>query len=244
VLHPEREPLAALERIKTNLGAHAFSAQYQQSPVPLGGGMIKWTWFRRYREPPARAPQDRIVQSWDTASKATEISDYSVCTTWLVRSKLAYLIDVLRERLEYPDLRRRVIALAERHKPDAILIEDKASGTSLVQDLRDQNLAIVRIEPEGDKVTRASTVSARIEGGLVFVPDDASWLGEFEIEVSQFPQGRFDDQVDSMSQLLNWLREREIYDVALVEPGSVPCENVWGMGGSSLGSPSPWGWPF
>jgi phage terminase large subunit-like protein len=95
----------------------------------LGGGLVKAGWFRRYAA--EDVPQfERIVQSWDTASKATELSDYSVCTSWGILGKNLYLIDVLRQRMEYPELKRAVRAQYERFRPNVVLIEDKASGTS------------------------------------------------------------------------------------------------------------------
>ena len=87
VLHPEREPLAELERLRATLGSHAFQAQYQQQPVPADGALVKWRWFRSYAQPPAPPAGDQVIQSWDTANKAGERNDYSVCTTWLVRGE-------------------------------------------------------------------------------------------------------------------------------------------------------------
>ena len=218
VLHPEREPLEMLEKIKANLGSYGFAAQYQQNPVPLGGGMIKWQWFQSYRELPPRGPNSQIVQSWDTASKASELNDYSVCTTWQVEGDDCYLIHVARGRLEYPDLKKRVPALAHAHKADAVLIEDSGSGTSLIQDLRREGARCIAIKPEGDKVTRMCAVSAHIEAGYVYLPERAPWLDDFQTEVLQFPNGRHDDQVDSMSQFLNWLRKKgfnRIWDIEI-----------------------------
>jgi len=128
-LHPAREPLAMLEQIRKTIGEYNFAGQYQQAPAPLGGGLVKAGWFRRYMA--EEAPQfERIVQSWDTASKATELSDFSVCTSWGVLGKDIYLIDVVRRRMEYPELKRAVRAEYERWRPEVVLIEDKASGTS------------------------------------------------------------------------------------------------------------------
>jgi predicted phage terminase large subunit-like protein len=171
--------------------------------------MIRWDWFRFYVEVPPRGVNDRIIQSWDTASKAGEIHDYSVCTTWQEHDGNYYLIDVFRERLEYPDLRKQVIAQAERFEADVVLIEDKGSGTHLlIQDLNDQGIIRpIPILPEGDKVTRMSAQSAKIEAGYVCLPKNASWLQDFHTEMLQFPHGRFDDQVDSLSQFLGWVSE-------------------------------------
>ncbi len=114
ILQASRGDAAALEAIRATLGAYNFSAQYQQCPVPPGGNMIQWDRFRTDEESPAWSDFDQIVQSWDTASKAEELHDYSVCTTWGVLGSDYYLLDVVRERLEYPDLRRRVIIEARR----------------------------------------------------------------------------------------------------------------------------------
>ena len=90
------------------IGEYNLAGQYQQSPAPLGGGLVKAAWFKRYRDNELSERFDRIVQSWDTANKATELSDFSVCTTWGVKGKNFYLLSVLRKRLEYPDLKRVV----------------------------------------------------------------------------------------------------------------------------------------
>ena len=99
-LHPAREPIAVLERLRAEMGSLAFAAQYQQMPLPLEGGLINWRWFRTYQLAPQRQSGDLVVQSWDTASKAAETNDFSVCTTWLVRQQACYLLEVLRSRLE------------------------------------------------------------------------------------------------------------------------------------------------
>ena len=107
-LHPGREPLATLDHIRRTIGEYNFAGQYQQSPAPLGGGLVKADWFKRYGPADLPARFERIVQSWDTANKATELSDYSVCTTWGITGKNLYLLGLLRRRLEYPDLKRAV----------------------------------------------------------------------------------------------------------------------------------------
>ncbi len=189
------------------MGSQAFSAQYQQCPVPEGGALIKSSWFQRYRDLPGQRPNDKIVQSWDTTSKAEELNDYSVCTTWLVQDNDYYLVHVLRERLEYPALRRRVIQHAQTHRADSIIVEDKGSGTHLIQDLRsDRNVRVrpIGFKPEHDKITRMAAQTAIIEAGHVWLPESAVWLADFQTELMQFPGGRHDDQVDSVSQFLAW----------------------------------------
>jgi predicted phage terminase large subunit-like protein len=209
-LHPAREPVAVLERLRAEMGSLAFAAQYQQTPLPLEGGLISWRWFRTHQLAPQRQPGDLVVQSWDTASKAAETNDFSVCTTWLIRQQACYLLELLRGRLEYPALKRKAIELAKAAQPDAILIEDKGSGQSLIQELRELRICPIPIDPEGDKITRMSVQSARIEAGHVLIPGCASWLGEFQREILSFPHGRHDDQIDSVSQALGWIFRREI----------------------------------
>lgn len=207
ILHPAQESSAALERIKYNLGSNNFSAQYNQQPVPPGGGMIKWEWFRTYDKLPHNYDV-RIVQSWDTASKAGELNDFSVCTTWSMVGGDFYLLDVYRDRLDFPNLKAAAIAQARRYRPHTILVEDMGSGTALVQELRTNRLADVPnptpIKPQGDKVLRMSAQSATVESGKVYVPSDAPWLVSFKDEFLAFPQGRHDDQIDSVSQFLCW----------------------------------------
>jgi len=100
VLHPEREPLLVLEQQKKDMGSMDFSAQYQQTPVPEGGNLIKRNWFPTYEAPPSPAPGDRTIVSWDTALSARELSSYSACVVLQVRGESVYVLDVFRDRLE------------------------------------------------------------------------------------------------------------------------------------------------
>jgi predicted phage terminase large subunit-like protein len=173
--------------------------------------MIKWKWFGIWDRLPDKQPAHKIVQSWDTASKAAEISDYSVGITALVHKDEIHILDVVRERLEYPALKKRIVGERQRWKADVILIEDKGSGTSLIQDLRADQVFAIAINPEADKVVRMSACSARIEAGSVLLPRHAPWLGEFKLELLAFPHGSHDDQADALSQLINWTRTRSTY---------------------------------
>ncbi|WP_431285051.1 hypothetical protein ACQW02_09755 [Humitalea sp. 24SJ18S-53] len=159
-LHPEREPVAVLEKQRRLLGSDFFAAQYQQSPTPPGGGLVKIAWFQRYAlsHPPRF---DRVIQSWDCASKASELADYSVCTTWGVTGRGdLYLIHVLRERLEYPELKRKVGLMAEQHRAGTVVIEDSAAGIQLIQELTGEGFArIVPVKAIKDKVMRMAVVS-------------------------------------------------------------------------------------
>ena len=125
-----------------------------------------------------------------------------------IRGDSAYVLDVVCQRLEYPDLRRKVIEL-NRHwrcmpARYCLLIEDKGSGTSLIQDLKREQIHAIAIKPEGEKIIRMQKHSARIEAGSVFVPRQAPWLDRFRAELLAFPMGRHDDQVDALSQGLEY----------------------------------------
>jgi phage terminase large subunit-like protein len=124
-----------LDQIRKTIGEYNFAGQYQQAPAPLGGGLVKAAWFRHCTQDELPAKFERVVQSWDTASKASELSDFSVCTSWGILGKDLYLLDVLRRRMEYPELKRAVREQYERFRPSVVLIEDKASGTQLIQEL-------------------------------------------------------------------------------------------------------------
>ena len=205
LLHPEREPLWVLGDLKRTLGSQAFSAQYQQVPIPSEGALIKRVWLRDYGRLPERRPQDRVVQSWDTGTKSGPSNDYSVCTTWQIRGPDYYLLDVYRNRLDYPDLRREVLSLAAEYQANVVLIEDAGTGTALIQQLhRERTLRPIGIRPDRDKDTRLASQSYVIEAGRVRLPQDAPWLDAFRNEILAFPHGRHDDQVDSLSQFLIW----------------------------------------
>lgn len=211
VLHPERESREDLDKPKASMGSFNFSAQYQQNPIPPEGNMISWEWFRTYSALPPKGPGDPITQSWDTASTDGKDSDYSVCTTWLSKGADHYLIEVVRVRLLYPHLKKLIVEQARKFSPNAVLIEDKGPGLQLIQDLRHEGeLYPIQITPEVDKITRASRQSVKIEAGQVHLPlpGQARWLKDFHTEVLQFPSGKHDDQVDSMTQFLEWKREQ------------------------------------
>jgi predicted phage terminase large subunit-like protein len=205
-LHPDREPLEVLDRIRRTIGAYNFAGQYQQSPAPLGGGLVKAEWFKRYRNSELPESFDRVVQSWDTANKATELSDFSVCTTWGVKGKDLFLIGLFRRRLEYPALKRAVREQQSLFGANEVLIEDKASGTQLIQELiADGCYGVTRYQPTCDKIMRMNAQTAMLEN-FVYIPETASWLAEYLHEMTVFPNGKHDDQVDSTAQFLDWFK--------------------------------------
>lgn len=168
-------------------------------------GIIKHDWWRYYDDENKLYEQRVLkkVQSWDTAFKKNQENDYSVCTTWLVGVNAYYLIDMWKARVEFPELKKKVVELYELHKANEILIEDKASGQSLLQELqRNTRQPIKAIKVDQDKIARVHSVSPLIEAGRVVLPINKFWLKDFTDECEEFPNGEFDDVVDSMSQFL------------------------------------------
>ncbi len=222
ILHPERESKDALDRIKAETGSLMFSAQYQQRPVPLEGNLIRREWFRYYNHLPQDSAK-RIAQSWDIAMMTGDANDYSVCTTWWIIKANYYLVDVFRARLQYPDLRRQLASFAAKHGAGTILIENAGPGMALLQDLwrnppRGMPRPIGR-KPEASKVDRMVAQSAKIEAGHVHLPKEADWLDTFLHELLAFPNGRHDDQVDSVSQFLKWTSLGGPFDLTMIGMG-------------------------
>ena len=207
LLHKEREGQTQIARAKRDLGAYGFAAQYQQRPAPATNSVVRLDWFQRYRALPAEPL--RIVQTWDTAYKAGHLNDPSVCGTWFETERGYYLADVVSRHMSYLELKRTATGLAEKWRPSAVLIEDKSSGQSLIQDLHaETKLPVIAITPDGNKSVRMSVVTPTIESGRVFLPDSAPWLPDYESEIATFPNAEHDDQVDMTSQFLRWATER------------------------------------
>jgi predicted phage terminase large subunit-like protein len=177
-----------------------------QEPLPEAGNMLKRDWLKFVELPPLRQARDQIVQSWDTAIKATVTSNYSVCLTFLVRNNNEYyLIDVWRKKVEFPELCMAVKSQALKHKPNEILIEEQASGSPLIaQCVRDEMTGIVGRRSVGDKRDRMNGETAKLEAGSLVLPKSAPWLDEFLQEYLAFPGAKYDDQIDALSQFLNW----------------------------------------
>jgi predicted phage terminase large subunit-like protein len=140
--------------------------------------------------------------------QATELSDFSVCTTWGVRGKDLFLLGLFRRRLEYPALKRAVREQQSLLGANEVLIEDKASGTQLIQELiADGCHGVTRYQPTCDKIMRLNAQTAMIENGFVHIPGTAPWLDEYLHELTVFPKGKHDDQVDSTAQFLDWFKK-------------------------------------
>ena len=203
LMFPERFPeedVAALEKV---LGSYGTSGQLQQRPAPRGGGIIKEAWFRYYTALPRL--EFRTIHA-DTAQKTGEENDFSVFQCW-GRSITgeAVLIDQVRGKWEAPELLVQARAFWHKHKAEdkigvlrAMLVEDKVSGTGLIQTLRREGIPIIPVQRSKDKISRAHDAAPFIESGNVLLPEDAPWLSDFLAESAAFPGGAHDDQMDPM----------------------------------------------
>jgi len=208
-LWPDRYSLSDLELIRSSIGNKAFTSLYQGEPVIAEGNIIKREWWRYYKETPNFT---RLIHSWDTAFKKGSSSDYSVCTVIGEAENGYYIKDVIKVRVEFPELKRMAVSLCNRDNPIAVLVEDKASGQSLVQELeRNTKIPVLPVKVDSDKESRVNAVTPLLEAGKVYLPESAPWLFDFVDELSSFPSGAHDDQVDSLTQALNWFRKGNKY---------------------------------
>lgn len=206
-IFPDREGKVEVERIKRDMGSYFFNAQYLQKPMLNSNSMIKKEWVHKYSDD---YEYTNIYLSFDTAIKAGVNNDPTVCSVWGEYGNRYYLLDIFRKWLEYPELKSESIKLIEKWKPNAVLIEDKASGQSLIQDLKRETSAnIIAIKAIKDKVTRFASITPMFESSRIFLKQNDVWLFDYEYELFSFPNSQHDDQVDSTSQFLNWISSRK-----------------------------------
>ena len=216
LLAPDRVGPEEIADLKVRLGSRAYAGQFQQRPAPAEGAILKCEWWRHWREP--LPEMEWILQSWDTAFKTGQENDYSVCLTVGLAGGGMYLLDLWRDRAEFPHLKRVVRDQFVKWQPDEVVVEDKASGQSLIQEFGAdamgvasgaRPLPIVPFSTDRDKIARAHAVSPYVEGGRVFVPAQAGWTDAFLHECGVFPAGQHDDQVDAFTQAVLRLVSRE-----------------------------------
>jgi predicted phage terminase large subunit-like protein len=202
-LCPERYDKRALARIEKNLGKPTWAGLYQQRPSPAEGNLFLRKNWQFYARPPAFR---FIVQSWDTALKPGAKTAFSVCQTWAATDAGYYLLDRWRERVTFPDLQKAVVLKYNQFRPHGILIEDKASGTSLIQNLANTPLPIIPVTPVADKYSRALQISPHQEAQKLYLPvtRHSPWTADFVDICATFPSGYVDD-VDAMSQAIVFL---------------------------------------
>lgn len=215
VLHASRENSETIQATKRAIGSAAFAGQYLQEPAPIGGNIIKKEWIQYVDTYPQNAV---IYQTWDTANKDGEENDYSACITWAVNGNQFYVINVWKDKLQFPELRKAMIVLAERYKPRQIIIEDKASGQQLLQVLRrETSLPVTAYNPKGfSKVERMAIAAIEVEAKRVYIKNSSLWCEEFIHDITTFPSGRYKDTCDAFSMFINWHKERPSFFIGSI----------------------------
>lgn len=205
-LCPERYNTQALNRIKGRIGSYFWNALYQQRPSSIEGAFLKRAWWKYYQAQPPEF--DSLLQSWDISFKDTDGSDYVVGQVWGRAGARTYLLDQVRDRMDFPATCEAVKQLTAKWPTARLkLVEDKANGPAVIAALRHQIPGLVAVNPDGGKVARAAAASPLIEAGNVYLPDPtiAPWVGDLVSECSVFPNGANDDQVDALTQAINRL---------------------------------------
>jgi len=200
LMFPERFSEKQVSELESTLGSYGTAGQLQQQPTPRGGGMIKTEWYKYYLSPP---PLEFTFITADTAQKTAQHNDYSVFELWgRTVSGQAILLDLIRGKWEAPELVINARAFWQKHtfsqKPRGMYVEDKVSGTGLIQTLRREGIPINPIQRNKDKITRGYDAAPFIESGNVLLPEAADWLSDFLKESEHFPSGAHDDQLDPM----------------------------------------------
>ena len=216
--------------VRSEVGTAVFNIQYQQEANAMLQSIIKDEWIQRYTDYQScniesvddlasnnykfdTSMFDYVYQSWDCAVKCGENNDYSVCSSWGIKNEKLYLLNILRTKIDYPNLRKAIYNMSLAFKPDAILIEDCSAGQQIIQEINSisANIRIIPIKPKNDKITRLTLVSPLFERGIVLLPKDAVWIAQLLDELLNFPDVENDDQVDSMSQFLLWYQKNEAF---------------------------------
>ena len=212
-LQPERFGLDTLNKIKMAVGSRVWNSLYQQRPSAIEGSLFKrehWQYYKplsgNVEEIKSQLGIKRIIQGWDTAFKKTDSADFSAGLTVGVADSRYYILDLVKEKFEYPELKRAVQQYAEKWNPQLVLVEDKASGQSILQELKRQTrLPLLPYKVDKDKIARANAVTPVHEAGLVFLPEQTPWVYDFVESLSSFPNGTHDDDVDSFTMCLDYL---------------------------------------
>lgn len=223
-LWPEFWPIEELEALKAELPVSKWNAQYQQKPTSEEGAIIKREWWKMWEadKPPSC---EFIIQSWDTAFTKNNRSDYSACTTWGVfhpdegPDAHVILLDAFKERLEFPDLKRKAFEMWKDWEPDAFVVEAKAAGAPLIYELRQMGIPVQEFTPSrgNDKVVRVNAVSDLFSSGKVWAPRKR-WAEEVMEEIAGFPYSDNDDLTDSTTQALIRFRKGGFVRLQTDEP--------------------------
>lgn len=203
ILLPDHMGREELDQYRRSMGSRAYDAQYQQTPSPAGGNIIRPEWFGTIPAGLRRADYEAVIQSWDPAAVPGDSNDYSVCTTWGLLGNHVDLLDVHRAQYLQPDLIRAAAKLRQFWNPNLLIVEAVGGGRGVYDHLHRQNrIGIWAHKPRQGKDERMALQSPKLEDRQVRLPQSATWREVFIAEVAAFPNGKHDDQVDSMSQAL------------------------------------------
>jgi predicted phage terminase large subunit-like protein len=203
LLHPEQQKREFLEALRSQ-DPETYAAQYQQSPIPPGGFMIKREQIQYCDELPQKTSSSVYLQSWDTGQKPGESNARSACLDILVQDNKYFIVHAMVGQWEYQELEQRLLSRASEHKPHVILIEDAGFGTALIGTLKRKGLPVIAVQPEGDKKTRLLRHICKFANAQVFLLKTAPGRADLETELFSFPGGRRNDLVDTLSQALSY----------------------------------------
>lgn len=208
-LVPELHPLDKLLETKAKLSPAQWSALYQQNPIPDGGNIFEEAWVRHWTPDALPESFDETIASWDMTFKDTDGSDFVVGQIWGRKGPDYFLMDQSRARMGFTASKAAVLNLCARW-PEAtgVLVEDKANGPAVMDALKGEVSGLIPIEPDGSKIARAYAVTPLWAAGNVYIPpgEHYPWVRDFVGELIAFPAGAHDDQVDSMTQALRYLK--------------------------------------
>ena len=208
-LAPKLEDLETLEQTKKEIGAAVFETQYQQDPSAGAESMVDLTKLHLEDGRPEEHRWLHIVQSWDTAVKDLPGSDYNVGMTFGWNGVRWYIIDVVRERLDYGNTKARVLQLRRKYNADVVLIEDSSNGTNIIRDLRKNGFTeVIAVRAKGEKSARCNRAVECLHNGMLGIFHEMPWFPVLRNEIIAFPNVRFDDQVDAISQFVKWRNAR------------------------------------
>ncbi len=234
LLHPQRESERIVDSYKNSMGSFAFSTQYQQNPIPVGSGIIKPEWLKYYTY---SGRLDRVILSWDTAAKTNDNCAYSACVVvGLGNDNKYYLLEVIREKLEFPDLVTKVETVHQKfeemfYNRTITLIENESSGIQLYQMLKNKISNLRPCSCHRSKEQRFNIVSLKVERGELLLPTEyKDWFDDFKNELLTFPYSPFKDQCDALSQALSYCSENNVQ----ATPQMALCSRGTGYGHADI----------
>lgn len=207
-------PESYIKSVRSQYTSHFAKQELEGAFIDVNNSMVKRNWWQYYKQPPVFK---RLIWSWDTAFEKTNYSDYSVGQLWGQAENGYYLIEQIRGKYEFPELKQIVKNSFAKSQGHSIIIEKKASGHSLLQELRrGTSLPLLEVKVNKDKVSRVNEIAAYIESGRVYLPEGKDFILDFVEECAIFPNGKNDDQVDAMTQAIKHLTQVNNYQIGFL----------------------------